>query len=450
MKIVHIKNTVKNIIGSHLVFLFVSGILFFSPGASDAGETADVFTLEKTIQTALKNNIELQKAKEDINAAAASKNASRANFLPTFNASYQYKHNYEEITSPLFGITTPENEYVFAASITQPVFAGFSIINRYKLAGLGLSAADLNEKIIRLEIIYRANKAYFSVLKALKTEGVLQETVTQLSAHENVAKTFYEVGMTPLNDLLKSQVELANSKQELTRAKNNLEYAKSDFNTLLRRPINAPVDLVDLLNYVPLTNEFDYYLELAKTNRLEIKLADLQIEMAEKELALAKKDYFPTVTLTGTRYQRGTDWDVAGGDGISDPNSWNISAIASWNFWEWGKTYFGEKEKKSRLHQAELNKDETADKITLDVKQSFLKTKESENNIITVQKAIEQAKENLRISQERYKEQIATSTDVLDAQTLLSRTMTNYYNALYDSKISKASLYRAMSMELAE
>jgi len=447
---VSIKNKVKNVIAAHLVFLFVSGILFFSPRAADSGETAEVFTLEKTILTAVKNNIELQRAKEDTNAAAAAKNAARANFLPVFNASYQYKHNYEEITSSLLGITTPEDDYIFAVSITQPVFAGFSIINRYKLADLGLDAAGLNEKITRLEIIYRANKAYFSVLKALKIEGVLQETVTQLSAHENVAKTFYEVGMTPLNDLLKSQVELANSRQELTIAKNNLEYAKSDFNTLLRRHINSSVDLVDILNYIPLTNELDYYFELAQKNRLEIKLVELQIEMAEKELALAKKDYFPTVTLTGTRYQRGTDWDVAGGDGISDPNSWNVSAIASWNFWEWGKTCFGTIEKKSRLHQAKLKKDEIADKILLEVKQSFLKTKESESNIITVQKAIEQAKENLRISRERYKEQIATSTDVLDAQTLLSRTMTNYYNALYDFKISKASLYRAMSMELAE
>jgi len=447
---VSIKNKIKKNIAVHLVSLFVSGILFFSPGAADSGETAEVFTLEKTIQTAVKNNIELQRAKEDINAAAASKNASRANFLPVFNASYQYKHNYEEISSPLLGITTPEDDYIFAASVTQPVFAGFSIINRYNLADLGLDAAGLNEKITRLEITYRANKAYFSVLKALKIGGVLEETVTQLSAHENVAKTFYEVGMTPLNDLLKSQVELANSRQELTIAKNNLEYAKSDFNTLLRRPINLSVDLVDILNHAPLTNELDYYLDLAQKNRLEIKLADLQIEMAEKELALAKKDYFPTVTLIGTRYQRGTDWDVDGGDGISDPNSWNVSAIASWNFWEWGKTSFGAKEKKSRLYQATLKKDEIADKISLEVKQSFLKTKESENNIVTVQKAIEQAKENLRISRERYKEQIATSTDVLDAQTLLSRTMTNYYNALYDSKISKASLYRAMSMELSE
>ena len=63
---------------------------------------------------------------------------------------------------------------------------------------------------------------------------------------------------------------------------------------------------------------------------------------------------------------------------------------------------------------------------------------------------IEQAKENLRINQERYKEQVATTTDVLDAQTLLSRTMTNYYNALYDLKISKASLSRAMGQEAME
>ncbi len=63
---------------------------------------------------------------------------------------------------------------------------------------------------------------------------------------------------------------------------------------------------------------------------------------------------------------------------------------------------------------------------------------------MAVKKAIEQARENFRISEERYKEQMDTSTDVLDAQTLLSRTMTNYYNALYDFKISKAYLYWAM------
>ncbi|MBU0544107.1 MAG: TolC family protein [Proteobacteria bacterium] len=436
---------------AHLqILVFIVGIvLIFSP-VSKAGETPEVFSLEKAIQTAISNNIALLKAKEKINAATATKNASRANFFPTFNATYQYKHNYEEISNRLIGITTPEEEYVFAASVTQPLFAGFSILNSYKLAGLGLDAAGLNEKITRLDIIYKASRAYFSVLKAIKIQSVLEDNVTLLLSHENVAKSFYEVGMTPLNDLLKSQVELANSRQDLTIARNNLEVAKADFNNILRRNINAPVELEDILNYMTLLKDLDYYLDLAEKNRLEIKLADLEIEMAEKEVELAKKDYYPTVTLTGTRYQRGTNWDVDGGTGISDPNSWNIAAVASWNFWEWGKTCYGKKEKESKLQQVKLNKDEILDKIRLEVKQYFLKTKEAESNIITVQKAIEQAKENLRISQERYKEQISTSTDVLDAQTLLSRTMTNYFNALYDFKISKASLSRALSTELIE
>ena len=58
-----------------------------------------------------------------------------------------------------------------------------------------------------------------------------------------------------------------------------------------------------------------------------------------------------------------------------------------------------------------------------------------------------QARENFRITRERFKEQMATTTDVLDAQTLLSRTMTNYYNALYDYKISRAALLRAVGQE---
>ena len=75
---------------------------------------------------------------------------------------------------------------------------------------------------------------------------------------------------------------------------------------------------------------------------------------------------------------------------------------------------------------------------------------QAEKNIATVKKAIEQAEENLRMNKERYKEQVATSTDVLDAQTLFSRTKTNYYNALSAFNIFKAELYRSMGVEKIE
>ena len=191
-------------------------------------------------------------------------------------------------------------------------------------------------------------------------------------------------------------------------------------------------------------------MDAARKNRLEITIADLQIKIAEKEVELARKDYFPSVNLTGNYTRTGDDYKAHGGEGISDSASWQIQAVAEWDFWEWGRTHFGVREKLHRLSQAQYSRSQILDNIELEVKTAFLRTKESEDNIITVEKAIEQAKENFRINQERFKEQVATTTDVLDAQTLLSNTLTNYFNALYDFKISKATLYRSMGQEVME
>lgn len=288
------------------------------------------------------------------------------------------------------------------------------------------------------------------LLQAQKLRKISEQTVIQINAQKNVAENFYQVGMSPLNDLLQAQVELANAKQDLIVAKNKMENAESDFNTLLRRPINTPVVVEDILDYSPFEKDLDYCLAQADKNRLEIKIADLDFEIAEKEVQLAKKDYYPSINLEGNYFREGTEWDVNGGEGIFDPEGWNVLAVAKWNFFEWGRTSYGINEKKSRLSQAQFRKEEILDNIQQEVKKAFLRTQEAEKAIITVEKAIEQAKENFRINQERYKEQMATSTDVLDAQTLLSKTMTNYYNALYAYKISKAALYRGMGQGIVE
>ncbi len=244
--------------------------------------------------------------------------------------------------------------------------------------------------------------------------------------------------------MLKAQVELANARQDLIVAQNNMETAKSNFNILLRRQINSPVELTDIVDYSFFEKKIDFCFDMAEKNRLEIKAAELQVEIAQKELEIGKTDYYPSIKLEGNYYKIGTDFDADGGEGISDPESWDITATASWNFWEWGKTRYGVKEKLSALAQSRYQLAEIIDNIHLEVKQAYLKTKESEQNIMAVKQAIEQAKENFRISVESYKEQMDTSTFVLDSQTLLSRTMTNYYNALYVFKISKAYLYWAM------
>ncbi|MBC2712980.1 MAG: TolC family protein [Desulfosarcina sp.] len=433
-----------------LIFLFIVVLSMWlaavAPACGDETAASPDMDLDRTVALALEANITAQISIERTRAADAVVKSRRTEFLPTFSTQYGYTRFDEPVFAldPTLGVIQPQEQYKWVTSVTQPLFTGFALTNQYKLAQMGLDAARLNEALVRRDIVFEANLVYFLLLKAQKLKAVAEEAVAMLEAQTEVAVNYHEVGMTPLNDLLKTKVELANARQDLVAAQNGLEIARADFNLLLRRPIGTPVTPTDILDYAPLSRSFAECLETAEKDRVEVTVADLEIQIREKEVALAKKDYFPTVQVQGNYYKLGTDWQVDGGDGISDSSFWDVQAQARWDFWQWGKTGYGVAEKKSKLAEARLNRVELLDNIQREVKQAWLKADESEKNIVTVQSAIDQARESFRISEELFKEQMATSTDVLDARTQLSETMTRYYNALYDFQIAVAALDRAM------
>ena len=84
------------------------------------------------------------------------------------------------------------------------------------------------------------------------------------------------------------------------------------------------------------------------------------------------------------------------------------------------------------------------DGISLELKDAVLELETTEENIPTTRKAVEQGEENLRVNEERYKAQVTTITEVLDAQTLLTQARVNYYKALYNHHLAKAKLLRAL------
>ncbi len=434
-----------------LVTLFgvASGLIPAKSPAADGKNNDSAFTLDRTIEEALSANIETRITAEQTQAARYREKSQKSQFFPKFTATYIYQRNDEEqkITVPGFSniLLTPEQIYNFSATVTQPIFAGMAILNQYKIAQLGLSHAKYQEAVTRQNIVSNAKLLYFNLLKADKLSAVAEQSVTLLEAHRNVAENFYKVGMSPLNDLLKAEVELANARQDLVIAQNNRTISESNLNLLLRRPVNAAITPQETPHHTELSKELETCLKIAADNRLEMNVAELDIELRKKELALAQKDYYPNVNLQGTYSRMGDNWDVDGGEGM-EKDAWNVQAVATWTFWEWGKTYYGSEEAKRRVSQSRLQKIQINDQITFEVQQAYLKAKESEKNIATVEKAVAQAQESHRISEERYNEQMATSTDVLDAQTLLTQTRTKYYNALYDFEIAKASLDRAMGL----
>jgi outer membrane protein TolC len=278
-------------------------------------------------------------------------------------------------------------------------------------------------------------------LKAEKFLDVAKQTVKQFEAQLEVTKAFFEVGIVPKNDVLQAEVRLANARQALVRTENDLAAAKSSFNILLRREINTPLEVVDILAYQSFPLGFEASLEEALRQRPEVKTAQLIIDQAKENVKIAKSGYFPTVSLSGN-YNRLSEEPMLNGDMKNE--RWTVQALATFTLWNWGNTAFKVGENKVKVTQAEDSKNQLIESITLEVKNDYLNLLVAGKNIKVAETAIEQAEENLRMNEERYKYQVATQTDVLDAVVLLAQTRVNYYGALSDFNVAKAQLERSM------
>jgi outer membrane protein TolC len=227
------------------------------------------------------------------------------------------------------------------------------------------------------------------------------------------------------------------------KARNASETTRSTFNAVLARPVTEPVEVEDILVFKPEAEEYDVYVQKALDDRPEIKILDVSILQADQQIRLAKSKYYPEVALVYQYIKQGDEPAVSGSP-YEDASYWQVQAVLNWTFWEWGKTYFAGREKESLKRQLTETKADVEDGIRLQVKQATLDLDASAKNLPTTQKGVDSGEENLRVNEERYKAQVSTITDLLDAQTLLARARLDYYQALYDHNLAKARLERAL------
>jgi outer membrane protein len=426
-----------------LFFFLIHGALV-SP--SFAQEEKRVFTLRESIAVALDKNWSLKAKEEGVRQATAVKNQARTAFLPSLSSTYGYTYNRDiSINLGPFFVDVGHDTYQWVTSLNVPVFTGFASISSYELAKLGIDQSKVELAREELDLALRVKEAYFNILIADKAVEVAEKDVASRKSNANVARNFYEVGMIPVNDLLQAEVEWAAAQQTLVKVQNSGRVARSAFNVILAREVNAPVDVEDILDYKPEIGDFEEYMKQALKQRPEIKAVDIAILRADQQMRYAKSGYFPRVSLSARYTKLGDDVDVGGSD-IHKAHDFVAGATLSWNLSElgWGKTRSSVREKESLKRELMETKRALEDSINLELKTALLDLETAEKNIPTTRKAVEQGEENLRVSEERYKAQVTTITEVLDAQTRLSQARMNYFGAFYDHNLAKARLLRAI------
>jgi outer membrane protein len=431
----------------------IAGIFMaISVGVAGAQEAGGPLTLEESIDIALKQSVIIQSAREGVAVSEARKKEAFTGFLPKLSTTYNYTYNdpaqyiKQPPPSPITNLTIgTQDNFTWSLDARQPLFTGGRLEANYDISRLGLDASKQEEMGTVQDIVLEVQRSYFTILKAKRLVGVAKQSVEQFIAQKDLAKNFYEVGLVPRNDYLQAEVRLADGTQSLVRAENRLEEVHARFNTVLRRPISTPVAVVDVLDYKPYGKDFDECLQAAMNNRPEIQVFALKAEQAGKKVKVVESEFYPSVNLVGS-YQRYGDSADLNGSAYRNPENWTVAAVATWDLWEWGRTKYSRDASVSQEKQAVNALANAKDQVALEVKNAWLAVKEAEKLIAVTRTSIEQAEENYRITQERYREQVSRMTDVLDALTLLTYARASYSNALSDYQISLAGLERAMGV----
>jgi outer membrane protein len=428
--------------------IFVSLLFFLLPPVVSAQDFTPTMplTIDDAVSKALENSNLIRQFKEAIAAQEEVQKSSRADLLPSVSAGYRYTHlkdqPYMIFQHQEFPIDDV-NQYNWNVTLRQPLFTGFALISRYEMEKIGVDVKNEEKRQATLVVVFSVKKAYMNILMAkqfLRTDG---EAAAQLKAHSEDANNYFHQGLIPYNDVLKSQVALADAVQKATTAKSRLEMAVSGFNILIGFPIETKTEVTDVSTLPTIPAELDPLIVEALQNQPAIQAMRMSQQQADLAIQIAKSAYYPDIYLDGMYEQRGQNADASENDYTNSQNL-GVSVMAQWDIVTWGKR---SADVQRRIHEREAVSArirEIEDNIRLEVKKAFLDLKVADENIHTAEQTLAQAKENYRITNMQYQENIVASTDVIDARSDLTRAESNYCNALYGYQIAAADLDRSI------
>lgn len=396
-------------------------------------------TLEEAWQTALSVDQRIQAARERVAAANFSVEAAQRQYRPSITNKTGYTFLTDGPSFSLAGTSFQILDDNFATTsllAKMPVYTGGRITSAVDAASCMSNAAGSDVQQTRLDIRLAVVATYVTVLRGQRGVDVAESNVLSLEAQEKVVQTMLEGGEVPRNNLLAVQVELANARQDEIRAENGLAKARAAYNRLVGRALGHPVVLDEL--QVPETSSRPEPL-IEEAIRMRPELAALAARMnALRHQAASER--------AATRPQLGVEGGLLylESPGI-EPNAFGTFMFGlEWTPYDGGVAGAKANSLLSQANSVARTRSDATAAVRLAVENAWRDEQESRKRIELAAKAIEQAEENLRTAKVRFQQGAAINTEVLDAESLRTRTYNNYHDAVYGAVLATYRLRRAV------
>ena len=401
-------------------------------------------TIDRALELAASRNEGLKVTRERLLERQATVSEARAAFLPSLDLNFQFTPAQE---SPLLripaGIFGP-NEQTFRANLTrqnvvrvdvsQPLYTGGRLTQAYAAQAAAQEGSRLDVERAQQALTLRVYETFYAALMADQGVQVTQEGVRIADRHLELAQVRFEAGSAARLDVLRAEVELANARARLIRARSTAEASYQALRTVLSLPQRDPLRLAGTLDEVPALPPAAT-LEAALAARPDIRAIGQQREAAERQVALANAELKPTVALAGNfQYQEdGVDRLFDGANRSSQVGVvlrvplFNAPAVAARRAAAF-----------ARVRQAEHGVNASLDGARLELATASTELDAAREIVSTQQKAIELAREGLDIAEVSYENGVITAAELNDARLSLLETEWELMQAKYAQIVAAA------------
>jgi outer membrane protein TolC len=401
-------------------------------------------TFDEALRMAYERNQELKIAEQRVRESQGRVSEAKANFLPSLDASYMYTPAQEgtllKVPAGVFGPTEQNvrfnfvRENIFRFDFTQPVYTGGRLQNAFAAAASQQEASRQQLERARQNLGLRVVEAYYGALLQQQGIAVANEGVERAETHLALARTRYDAGTVARLDVLRAEVELANQRARLIRAKSGADIAMQALRAVLSLDDGAPMTLTGSLDQatdVPSEPEL-----LARVpQRADVQALTAQRESAGRLKALALANLKPTVAFTGNLQYQEDAWNSVW---TGDSRSYQFAFAVSVPLFAGPRVAAQKATAEAQERQAQHGIEATLDAGRLEVTSAYRELEAAREIVATQQKALELAREGLSIAEVSYENGVITSAELNDARQSLLETEWELMQAKYSVVVAAA------------
>ena len=403
-------------------------------------------SLQECRQMALGHNEQIKTASNAVDKARLDRQIAFAQYLPKVDGSIT---GIQMKDLDIIGMSLQtRGTYLAGINVTLPLYAGGQLTAANRLAQIGQTVSEEQQRKIRMQVIADVDNAYYTLISVQSKIKMLEAYARQMQGLYEQVELSVKVELATENDLLRIATKQNEISYQLQKANNGEQLCQLALANLIGTDFEQTVIPTDTL----LQSSFADNLSEDFSTRPDLILLQQQVKASELQVKRARANYLPTVALVGS-YSHYDNLKLKGSFHNLDGTPLTVSHTFSGGnpyallsvqvpIFHWGAEVKKVKKAKLDLNDSQLQLEQNERGMRIQVRQAVQNITDGQRMVETATIGQQQADENLRVMREKFDNQLCSMTDLLDAQSQWQQARSNLIEAQTQLKIYETEYLR--------